>query len=157
VALAMCIFVTWIIIIVVSVIPKMLSEWDMVSLYFINTILVISTFTVLDLNLEYMTVSDNAEKAIGVMIYRMIAIPLVLIISANVSRYAAKFVRFVILAGIDLILIVFLQVIKGMGMITLIHWNFVDSAIMFTCFIAFSSCMAWVIVSAGKKEETNHV
>jgi hypothetical protein len=154
-ALFVCVFITWVFVILIFIIPKTLSGMDMVILFFVNTVLVVSTFTILSMNLEYLLVSNVLEKVVGVMIYRMFAIPLVLIISANVFRYAvARLVRCVILCLVWFFLIFMDHVFSKLGMIQFVQWNLVDSSVVFACFLVFSSCMAWLIVQIGKKEAT---
>lgn len=150
--LAVWVFITWTIIIVFLVIPKELSELDMVFMYFANTVFVISTFTLFDLNLKYIMASHAVEKSFSVLIYRIIAIPLLLIISSNVLMYPWKWLKWGIVVGMIALLVLLQELLKWTGVVTFQRWNVFYSVLTFSCFIVFSRVMAWLIVHADGKE-----
>ncbi|UOF90219.1 hypothetical protein LSG31_20545 [Fodinisporobacter ferrooxydans] len=151
-ALAISVFITWLVIIILSLIPKKLSELDMVFLYFVNTIFELSIFTIVHLNLRWIDVSDSVEKSFADLVLRIIMNPLLIIISSNVLLYSWKIAKWVIVGGMILSFIFLQKLFEWLGIVTLHHWNIFYTLVMFACYVAFSRFMAWWIVRADPKE-----
>ena len=151
-SLAICVLITWFVIIVLTHIPKKLSELDMLFLYFVNTIFELSIFTVLHVNLKWIVVSHSVEKSIADLVLRLIMLPLLFIIMSNILLYSGKFLKWAFIIAIFLSLFLIQMLLKKLGIITTHHMNVVYSFLMFSSYIIFSRLMAWVIVNAGRKE-----
>jgi hypothetical protein len=152
VSLAICVLITWFVIIVLTHIPKRLSELDMLFLYFVNTIFELSIFTVLHVNLKWIVVNHSFEESIADLVLRLIMIPLAFIITSNILLYPGKLLKRVIVVIIILSFIPLQVLVKKLGIIATPHLNTVYSLLMFSSYAIFSRFMAWVIVSVGRKE-----
>lgn len=139
------IFAAWIVIILVCLIPKKLSEKDMVILYFFNTIFVVSTLTILNLNVRYLTVSRSVEKVFAVFACQYILIPLLLVISANVLMYASKWLKWGCTAAIVVGIVLFQKLLESMGVLFFNHWNLFYSLVMAICFVLLSRFISALI------------
>lgn len=151
-SLAVCVLIAWFVIIILSLIPKKLTELEMVFLYFVNTIFELSVFSVLHVNLKWIVVPHTFEKSIADLVLRFIMIPLVFIISSNILLYSWKFLKWIIVVAIILCFLFIQQLLEWLGVITIHHWNGVYTIFMFSCYAIFSRIMAWVIVHVDRKE-----
>lgn len=154
-SLAICVLITWFVIIVLTHIPKKLSELDMLFLYFVNTIFDLSIFTVFHVNLKWIVVNRSFEESIADLVLRLFMIPLVFVITSNILLYNWKFLKWVIVALIILGFIPLQVLVKKLGIISTPHMNIMYSLLMFSSYAVFSRFMAWVIVHAGRKEREN--
>jgi len=110
VALALFVFIAWIIISVYFFVPKRLSMEENTLLFFFFTIITTNMFTIVDLDLKLIQHSDKLDMFISFWIFRNIIIPLSLIIFVNsintLKSKAKKFVTllvFLFLYSIDLL------------------------------------------------------
>jgi hypothetical protein len=152
VILAICVLITWFVIIILSLIPKKFSELDMVFLYFVNTIFELSIFTVLHVNLKWIVVNHSVEKSIADLVFRLIMIPLVFIITSNILLYSWKFLKWIIVIAMILSFILMQGLLERLGVITTHHWNVIYNFLMFSSYAIFSRFMTWVIVNVDRKE-----
>lgn len=96
-AVAIFVFIAWVIISVYLFIPKRLSTEENLLLFFFFTIITINIFTILDLNLQLIQHSNKREMFISFLIHRNIIIPLTLIIFANlIINFESKKKKFII-------------------------------------------------------------
>lgn len=84
--------IAWLTITVLLLIPRKLDEKENILLFFLLTILIISFFTVLDLNLHLIESSKRVELFLGLWVHRNLILPVTLIIFLNLwecweSRY----------------------------------------------------------------------
>jgi hypothetical protein len=155
VSLAVCVLITWIVMIILSLIPKKLSELDMIFLYFVNTIFELSIFTILHVNLKWIIVNHSVEKSLADLVFRLFMIPFVFIITSNILLYSWKFLKWIIVFGIILCFLLVGLLIRQLGIITTPHWKLIYTVLMFSSYAAFSRFMAWVIVVVDRKEVKN--
>lgn len=151
-SVGVCALITWIVLIIFTVMPKKLSELDMIFLYFVNTIFELSVFTIVHINLKWLTVSHGVEESFADLILRLIMIPVVFVIATNILLYSWKFLKWMILIGIIIFFIMLSFLLEKLGVIILNHWNIFYTIIMFSSYAVFSRLMAWFIVNAGRKE-----
>ena len=151
-SLAVCVLITWIVFIIFSLIPKKLSELDMIFLYFVNTIFELSIFTILHVNLNWIVVSHSVEKALADLVLRLFMIPFIFIITSNILLYSWKFLKWITVCAIILSFLLMGHLIERLGIITTNHWNYVYNVLLFSSYAAFSRIMAWVIVQVDRKE-----
>ena len=142
---AVCVFITWSVILILSVIPKKLSEQEMIFLFFVDTIFELSIFTVFHLNFHWMLVSHSVEKSISDLVIRLVWVPVMLVIASNVSLYSSRFFRWGIVVAVVLSGIAIQKVQEWLGILTTPHWNVVYTALMFFSYVAFSRLMTWFI------------
>lgn len=154
-SLAVCVLITWIVLIVLSLIPKKLSELDMIFLYFVNTIFELSIFTILHVNLKWINVNHSVEKSLADLVLRLFMIPFVFIITSNILLYSWKFLKWIIVFGIILCFLLMGRLIEELGIITTPHWKLIYNVLMFSSYAAFSRYMAWVIALVDQKEVKN--
>lgn len=124
----------------------------MIFLFFIDTIFELSIFTIVHLNLNWLTVSKSIEKGFADLVIRLILVPLVMIISSNILLYSWKYLKWAVTAGILLLLVLLHLLMVNLGIISGIHWNMYYSAVMFGSCILFSGLMAEFIIHVGLKE-----
>lgn len=151
-SIAICVLITWVVIIILSLIPKKLSELEMIFLYFVNTIFNLSVFTVLHVNLKWIVVNHSVEKSIADLVLRLIMIPLVFVLTSNILLYSWKFLKWVIVIAIILGFNLLGKLLEGLGVISFEHWNVIYNTLMFSSYAIFSRLMAWVIVNVDRKE-----
>ena len=151
-SLAISILISWIVIIIASLIPKKLSEQDMVFLFFVNTIFELSIFTILHINLKWIHVSRTIENSFADLSFRLVTDPLVFVMTANIMLYSWKIMKWIIVSAIILSFLLLGQLLERLGVLSLENWNNFFAIILFTSYAAFSSGMAWFIVYVGKKD-----
>ncbi|MFC5448605.1 hypothetical protein [Paenibacillus aestuarii] len=151
-SLAICILLTWVVIIILSLIPKKLSELEMIFLYFCNIIFEISVFTILHLNLQIIQVSNETEKSFADLVLRIIMIPTVMMISSNVLLYAWGYLKWILAAMMILSFIGVQKLIEALGILSTTNWNVGYTVIMFSIYVAFSRLAVWWIQRAGRKD-----
>jgi hypothetical protein len=152
VSLAICVFISWIVIIVFSLIPKKFSEQDMVFLFFVNTIFQLSIFTILHVNLKWLYVSRTVEHSLADLVCRLIMIPLVFVITANILLYSWKVLKWIIVVAIILSFLLLGQLLSKLGVLSMHHWNAFYGISLFTSYAIFSSFMGWFISNVDEKE-----
>jgi hypothetical protein len=152
VALAICVLITWIVVIILSLIPKKLTQLEMVYLFFVNTIFELSLFTLLHVNLRWITVNLSVEKSFADLTMRLFMIPLALIISTNILLYSWKFLKWVIVLGIIFFFNSIGDLLEWLGVLKFHSWNRMDNSLLFIIYITFSRFMAWVITHVGQEE-----
>lgn len=151
-SLAICVLITWLVIIILSLIPKKLSEIEMVFVYFTNTIFELSIFTILHINLKWIQISRIPEKSIADLVFRLVMIPLVFVITANILLYSWKFLKWIIVLAIILSFFVINFLIVKLGILTPHHWNYLYTFLLFSSYTVFSSLMAWFIIHVKGNE-----
>jgi len=131
VALALFVFIAWVIISVYLFVPKRLSTEENILLFFFFTIITINIFTILDLNLELIQHSDKLDLFIGFWIHRNIIIPLSLIIFVNfVDILKSKMARIILTMFVFLILYLINLIAFGIGLMTCGSNLYLGSAIL---------------------------
>gem|GEM_PF-7117223 len=143
---------TWAVIVILSLIPKKLSELESVFLYFSNLIFEISVFTILHLNLQIIQVSNETEKSFADLVLRIIMIPTVMMIASNVMLYAWRYLKWILVALMILSFLGVQKLIEGLGILTTTNWHAGYTVIMFSAYAAFSRAAVWWIQRAGRKE-----
>jgi len=151
VSIAVCAFITWIIIIILSLIPKKLSEVDMVLLYFANAIFEVSIFTVIHVNLSWIEVNHSVEKSLADLIIRFVMFPLLFLIMSNVMMYHWKFTKWVIAAGIAFFFILINMLLGWLGINKMLHWNSLYTIGIFGAYAVFSQVMTRAIIRVDRE------
>jgi len=109
--LAIFVLIAWIIITVYLLVPKKLNLNETILLFFFYTIITITIFTIIDLNLKLIQHSNKTESFISLWVHRNIIIPMSLIILVNliltftskVKKYISIILSFSVLYSIDLL------------------------------------------------------
>jgi len=131
VALALFVFIAWVIISVYLFVPKRLSTEENILLFFFFTIITINIFTILDLNLELIQHSNKSDMFISFWIHRNIIIPLSLIIFVNfVDIFKSKMARIILTLFVFLILYLINLIAFGIGLMTCGSNLYLGSAIL---------------------------
>lgn len=151
-SLAICVFITWLAFIILSLIPKKLSVQDMVFLYFVNTIFELSIFTILHINLQWLVVSRSVEHSFADLTFRLFMIPIVFVITANILLYSWKIWKWVIAGSIIFGFLVIHILVNKLGILTTHHWNWLYTMSLYTIYAVFSSGMAGFIKKVDTKE-----
>ncbi|TJY42617.1 hypothetical protein E5161_07120 [Cohnella pontilimi] len=86
------------------------------------------------------------------LVYRLIMIPLVLIISSNILLYPWKYLKWAMALVILLSLIAMHGLEERLGIMKTPHWNMLQSVVMFSGYILFSRIMTWFILRVDRKE-----
>ena len=130
-ALALFVFIAWVIISVYLFVPKRLSTEENILLFFFFTIITINIFTILDLNLELIQHSNKSDMFISFWIHRNIIIPLSLIIFVNfVDIFKSKMARIILTMFVFLILYLINLIAFGIGLMTCGSNLYLGSAIL---------------------------
>jgi hypothetical protein len=93
-AIALISLVPWLVIMVFAIVPKRFNLGEMVFLYFVSSILSVTIFSILVVNLHWIPASNGVEKALALDICRFVEIPLLLISIAKslIDRQKGKFI-----------------------------------------------------------------
>ncbi len=150
-SLGVCILATWITIIILCIVPKRLSEKDMVLVYFFDTIFVVISFTILNLNMQFLTESQDAADEIGVLICNNILIPLSLLIFSNISMYQSKIIKYSSTVAICIGLSLFQKLLERMGAIHFNHWNILNAFLLMCLFLIFSRIATFIVNFSFKR------
>ncbi|TVY11973.1 hypothetical protein [Paenibacillus cremeus] len=150
-SLAICVFITCCTLITLTLIPKKLSELDMVFVYFSSTIFELSIFTIFHVNLNWIAVNPSVETSFADLVLRLIHIPLLLLISTNILLYNWKVLKWLIVAGMLLICLPMQVLLERLQIISTPHWNVFHTLVTFAGYMAFSRWMAWWIRYVGRK------
>jgi hypothetical protein len=153
VALAVCILITWLVICILSIIPKSLKDVDLIFIYFVNTIFELSVFTIFHINLRWINVGGRIDQSFADLVLRLIMIPLVFVISTQVLFYSIRIWKWVITGAIILLFILFSKLLEKFGILHLSsHWKVFYTFIMFCCYALLSWLMGWFMILLDKKE-----
>ncbi|WP_421383311.1 hypothetical protein ACOJQI_02720 [Bacillus salacetis] len=153
-SLAVCVLMTWIVVIILMLIPKKLSEIEMVFVYFANTVFELSIFTILHLNLKWIQIDQGFEKSIADLVLRIFMIPLIFVITANILCYRWKLLKFVVVILINLSFLFLNILITKLGILKATHWSPLYTVILFMSYTIFSGLMAVCISNIKGKEVT---
>ncbi len=143
---------TWLVVIAFTLIPKKLSEIEWVFVYFANTVFELSIFTILHINLRWITISHSVEKSLADLVLRLFMIPLVFVITANILLYRWRLLKYVIVLLINLSFLLVNVLITKLGILKTTHWNFIYTLVLFMCYTIFSSLMVLFITHIKGKE-----
>lgn len=81
--LLIAVLISWLFIIVFALIPKRLNFVEFIFSYFVTTIIITSTFTLMDINLHKVVIDKRPEYAFAIIIIRTILFPTVFMVSVN--------------------------------------------------------------------------
>jgi len=119
VAVALFVFIAWVIISVYLFVPKRLSTVENLLLFFLFTIITMNIFTILDLDLNLFQHSEKVTLFICFWIQRNIIIPLSLVIFVNlIIFFKSKVYKVIITILIFLILYLIDLLAFGVGLMT---------------------------------------
>lgn len=144
--------VTWLAVIAFSLIPKRLNPLEIIFIFCVDTIFELSIFSIFHVNLKYIRVEPGINNGIADLMFRLIELPLLLVVSSNILMYSSKIGKWCGLAVIVLSSLIVQQMLVQIKMITFVHWNVVYSGIYCFVCIIFSRIMTWVITSLNSKE-----
>ncbi len=145
--ISICTLAMWCTVCVVWILPKRLSKKDMILLYFINTIFVVTAFAVLTLNLKYFTITHSAETQIGILMCHNIMIPLLLVAFDNISLYQSRLIQALGTAAVFASLTLFQKLLEQIGAIQYVHWNLFYASFLTVVFLLFSKIVTNVIIT----------
>lgn len=145
-SIAVCLFIAWCTILILALIPKKLTELEMVFLFFVGTIFELSLFTLFHLNLHWMDVSKSVEKSLADLVMRLICIPVVLVITSNFLLYSSRLLKWCLATVVVLMGIMLQKTVVWLGILTTPHWNAGYTALLFCVYIAFVKLMTWLII-----------
>lgn len=151
-SLAVCIFITWIAILILAMIPKKLTLLEMVFLFFVCTIFELSIFTVIHLNLHWIIVSKSIEKSLADLVMGLVCIPIVMVITSNFLLYSSRILKWILMATVVLLGAMLHKTVKWLGIVTTPHWNVGYTALMFCGFIVFIRLMTWFVLYIKQTE-----
>ncbi|MFB5193086.1 hypothetical protein [Alicyclobacillus fastidiosus] len=149
---AISLFIAWFVVILLGIIPKKLSEIEMLFVYLVTCSVIIIVFAYINLNFKNIVIGAGADKQISIQIYRLIAEPLILLIESNLFLSANKFIRWTSTITTILLLSLLRQGLAWIGIVTFRNWNLLYSILLAIGFVVFSQFMAWLIVNVGRKE-----
>jgi len=120
VAVALFVFIAWVIISVYFFVPKRLSTEEIILLFFLFTIITINIFVILDFNLKLIQHNNKSPKLfISFWIHRNIIIPLTLIIFVNfMNNFKSKIKKFITTVLVFSILYLINLLAFGIGLLT---------------------------------------
>ena len=150
-SLAILALMAWVAMIVIGVVPKGFTLTEMVFLYFVITILTITVFTILDVNLRWVPLTRQVEGSFAMYICRFIFIPLLVLMGASVllSRLKAKW-RLALSTAIVLLLCGADRDYLRLNLLEFSSWNGLYSALMYSAFIVLIGWIARWFASLGK-------
>lgn len=144
--------VAWIAVTVFCLIPKKLTPFGMIFLFFTDTVLELGTFSPLHVNLKLVQVSPGVDNAVADLMFRYIELPLLLVATSNLLLHSSKIVKWAGVTAIVLFTLVVQLFLVWQGMLIFHNWNILYSAIYMCVFVAFSRVMSWVITRTSPSE-----
>src|SRR4051812_33311128 len=124
-AIAIIGLVTWLVIMVFAIVPKRFTLVEMVFLYFVSSILSVTIFSILVVNLHWIPASKDMEKALALDICRFIEIPLLLIMSSDILNSPLRTrTRWLIATAICILLVVNDWILVSLGILVFRKWNY---------------------------------
>lgn len=143
----------WVIIAIVAVLPYKFGFVDFVFMYFVNCIAVVLTFTTLMLNMKLFINSPQAHKMIAFMMYRIVGIPLLLVLAANIWFYPIKVLYKWILACIIFLSLNCIHLfLTDRGMMINKRWSVLSSVVLYLGFMVLSSLAARWFVRLDRRD-----
>jgi hypothetical protein len=144
--------VTWIALIVFSLIPKKLTPFEMIFLFCVDTIFELSIFSILHINLKFIVVEPGVSNGIADLMFRLIELPLLIVVTSNLLLYSNKKIKWCGVVLIVLFTLIVQQILVQINTLSFYHWNIVYSGIGMCAAVVFSRIMSWIITSIGTKE-----
>lgn len=144
--------VSWIAVTVFSLIPKKLTPFEIIFLFCIDTIYELSLFSILHVNLKFIVVEQGVSNGIADLMYRLIALPLLLVVTSNILLYSNNSIKWSGVTLIGFFIVIAQQIMVETKMITYHHWNVTYAVFFVYAAILFSRMMTWVITSIDKKD-----
>lgn len=151
VVLGVCILAMWVTVCVAWVVPKKLMKKDLLLLYFINTIFVVTVFAIITLNLKLFTIEHSAETQIGILMCHNILIPLSLVIFDNISLYQSWRIKSLGTGAILVSLTLFHKLLELIGAIEYVHWSLFYSLLLTIVLLLFSKIATSVIITFSEE------
>lgn len=151
-SLAVCVFITWCLILILALLPKKLTEPELFFLFFVCTIFELSIFTVVHLNLHWIEVNRSVETSLADLVLRLFFFPILLVIAANVLLYSSKFLRWGFVVAVLLLGLLMQKVVVGLGILTAARWNAGYTILMYGSYLAFTRLMTWFIRRMAQRE-----
>ena len=139
-SLAVLALIAWVVIYGFTAIPKGLTLSEMVFLYFLLGIMTITLFTVLDVNLHRVPVTQKWEGSFAMYICRFVVIPILLLTAICMLNQAHwKAVRrWAWTAAVLLFLCIADRIYLWLGLMEYRRWNEWYSAVMYGAFLLIS-------------------
>jgi hypothetical protein len=144
--------VTWISITVFLLIPKKLTLFEMIFLFCVDTIYELSIFSILHVNLKLIVVEPGISNGIADLMFRIIVLPLLLVITSNLLLFSNKKIKWCGVVLIVLITLILQQILIQINTLSFHNWNIIYSGITMCSAVVFSRIMSWVIRSLDPKE-----
>jgi SNF family Na+-dependent transporter len=85
--------VTWIALTTFSLIPKKLTQFEMIFLFCVDTIFELSIFSILHVNLKLIVVEPGVSNGIADLMFRLIGLPLLLVVTSNLLLFSNKKIK----------------------------------------------------------------
>lgn len=144
--------VVWIAVTIFWFVPKQLTPFAMLFLFFCDTVCELGTFSVLSVNLKLIQISPGADNTLADLMFRLVELPLLLVTTSNLLLHSNKLAKWGGVTSIVLFSIIVQSILVWQGILTFHNWNILYSGIYMCVFIAFSRALAWVIMKTSAKE-----
>ncbi|MCF8566423.1 hypothetical protein LLE49_17005 [Alicyclobacillus tolerans] len=144
--------VVWIAVTVFCLIPKKLTPFDLIFLFFMDTVFELGTISIFQTNLKWMVVGPSVDMALADLMFRLIELPLLLVTTSNLLLYSNRLVKWGGVSTIVLFSMAVQKVLVWHGMLIYRNWNILYTAIYLVVFVAFSRVMAWFILRTSPEE-----
>lgn len=144
------IFLAWGISFWYLMLPRTLSFIDILIFWFVNSIVMVCTLTILMLNLGWITYSEKTEMFLTFLLTRSFIDPMLLLIYASIVSHTKNLVKkFGTSIGIFLTFIVMEYFLVKLDVITFVKFNYLYVSLMF----AFFLLVAYILVRILRKGE----
>jgi hypothetical protein len=145
--LPICALFAWLAILIFSLMPKRLSILDLVFLYFIILIFSTMTFTILDINLNVVTIRRTPIISFSTIITRIVTIPVLIMVAVDALQFSGgRKPRWLMAIAIWFSLNVFDWVLDLLKVITYHRsfvWHALRTVIMYLGFIVIAWGLTW--------------
>jgi hypothetical protein len=148
--LATFFIIAWMISACYWMLPKHFSFIDVLILWFLNSIAIVSLHTILSLNWYWISISENIELFLSFLLIRSIIDPMLLLIFENIFYHTLKAVwkTFTAIGILTLFLVIeFLSV--RLHIVTFITFNYFYAGLMYVLFLVFSHLIAHFLRYGG--------
>ena len=151
-SLAVCVFITWSVILIFVLIPKKITGFEMIFLFFICTIFELSLFNLFHLNLHWVNVNKSVEKSLADLIMRLICMPVILVMTSNFLLYSSRILKWCLAGAVVLFCVMVQELLVWLGILTTPHWNAGYTVLMCCGDIIFARLMTWFIIYIKQTE-----
>lgn len=152
--LTLYLIIAWGITLSFLLIPKKLTFIDCLILWFVNSMVIVCSMTILTLNFEWLHYSLDKQLALTFLLSRSFIHPMLLLIYAMlVSQVRSVYGKMVAFIGILLAMLLLEVSLVQFGVIIFIKFNYFFTSILYVVFLFISYLLTKILHRGGSYED----